>query len=47
MQKNGIYGSLQAVQLELEKFLGFYKDYSIDNYEGWPDLDKVVDNKPK
>lgn len=43
--KHGIYGSLQAVQQELEKFLAFYKDYSINNYEQWVDLDKAVDSQ--
>ncbi len=43
--KHGIYGSLQIVQQDLEKFLSFYKDYSIDNYEDWANLDKVVDSK--
>jgi hypothetical protein len=43
--KHGIYGSLQIVQQDLEKFLTFYKDYSIDNYGDWGDLDKVVDCK--
>jgi hypothetical protein len=43
--KHGIYGSLQAVQQDLEKFLSFYQHYSIDNYEHWGELDRVVDSK--
>jgi hypothetical protein len=43
--KHGIYGSLYTVQQELEKFLSFYKDYSIDNYDQWNDLGKIVDIK--
>jgi hypothetical protein len=45
LAKHGIYGSLQAVDQELKKFLSVYKDYSIDNYEQWPDLESVVDRK--
>ena len=43
--KHGIYDSLQIVQQDLEKFLSFYKDYSIENYDDWASLDKVVDSK--
>lgn len=43
--KHGIYGSLQEVHQDLEQFLSFYKDYSIDNYDQWNDLGKIVDIK--
>jgi len=41
--KNNIYGTIEDVQRELEKFLGFYKDYTIHNFEHWQDLNKKVD----
>lgn len=40
--KNNIYGTPQNVQDELEKYLGFYKDYSFDNVEKWQDFDNAV-----
>jgi|SRR5687768_7693684 hypothetical protein len=43
--RDEIYGTIGEVQNELEKFLGFYKDYSIEGYEQWHDLDKVVELK--
>src|SRR5690606_26849821 len=41
----GIYGTLENVQCELEKFLSIYKDYTIYNFEKWEALDKVVDSE--
>jgi hypothetical protein len=38
-----IYGTIEDVQNETEKFLSFYKDYSIENFEQWSDLDKDVE----
>jgi hypothetical protein len=43
--RDEIYGTIGDVQLELEKFLEFYRDYSIEVYERWHDLDKVVEQK--
>jgi len=43
--KNNIYGTIEDVQKELEKFLSFYKDYSIDNFAHWKALYIEVDNK--
>lgn len=43
--KHNIYGSLEAVYADVDKFLGFYKDYSFENFEQWQDLDLKVENK--
>ncbi len=43
--KDGIYGSLLSVQQDLVKFLSWYKDFSIDNYEEWDKFNKIVDLK--
>ena len=37
-----IYGTIEDVQNETEKFLSFYKDYSANNFDQWNDLDKKV-----
>lgn len=41
--KNNIYGKIEDVEKETDKFLSFYKDYSINNFEQWNDLDKTVE----
>jgi hypothetical protein len=41
--ENNIYGKIEDVKKETDKFLSFYKDYSIDNFEQWNDLDKIVE----
>ena len=40
LARNNIYGTISDVQSEIEKFLGFYREYSFDNLEQWRDLDK-------
>ncbi len=41
--KDNIYGKIEDVEKETDKFLSFYKDYSINNFEQWNDLDKIVE----
>jgi hypothetical protein len=41
--KSGIYGTIEDVQHETEKFMAFYKDYSFENFAMWEDLDKHVE----
>lgn len=43
--KHNIYGSLEAVYADVDKFLSFYKDYSLDSFEHWLDLDLEVEGK--
>jgi hypothetical protein len=42
---NNIYGTLEDVEVELNKFLNFYKEYSIDNFENWEKLDLTLENE--
>jgi len=41
--KDNIYGKMEDVEKETDKFLSFYKDYSINNFDHWNDLDKIVE----
>lgn len=43
LAQDNIYGSIEDITKETERFLGIYKDYSIENFELWPDLDIKVD----
>lgn len=42
---NDIYGTIFDVEVELHKFLSFYKNYSIDNFEEWKSLDLTVESE--
>ena len=42
---NNIYGTLEDVEIELNKFLGFYRDYSIDSFEKWQEFDFTVESE--
>ena len=42
---NNIYGTLEDVEIELTKFLSFYKEYSIDSFEKWQELDLTVETE--
>ena len=42
---NNIYGTLEDVEIELTKFLSFYKEYTIDSFENWEKLDLTVENE--
>ena len=42
---DNIYGTLEDVEIELNKFLSFYKNYSIDSFEKWQELDLTVENE--
>ena len=42
---DNIYGTLEDVEFELRKFLSFYKEYSIDSFEKWQELDLTVENE--
>jgi hypothetical protein len=43
--KHNIYGTLEAVYADVDKFLSFYKDYSLDSFEQWQDLDLEVESR--
>jgi hypothetical protein len=43
--KHNIYGTIESVYAEVEKFLNFYKDYSLDSFEQWQGLDLKVESK--
>ena len=43
--KHNIHGTLEDVYAKLEKFLNYYKGYSIDNYEQWQEMDLAVEIK--
>lgn len=43
LAQDNIHGSIDNVRKKNELFLEIYKDYSIDNFEQWPDLDKNVE----
>ena len=42
---DNIYGTLQDVEIELNKFLSFYKNYSIYSFEMWQELDLTVESE--
>jgi hypothetical protein len=42
--KNKIYGTLEGVYNDVEKFLRFYKDYSLDSFEQWQEFDLKVES---
>ncbi len=44
LAQDNIYGSIEKVQKEAERFLEYYKDYSINNFEQWHYLDKKIDD---
>lgn len=43
--KHNIYGTLEDVYADVDKFLGFYKGYSLDSFEQWLDLNSEVESK--
>lgn len=43
--KDGIYGTLKDIDADVNKFLNFYKDYSLDNIEQWPKFDQQIETK--
>jgi hypothetical protein len=43
LAQDNVYGSIEDVRKETERFLEIYKDCSIDNIEQWQQLDKQVD----
>jgi hypothetical protein len=43
--KHNIYGTIESVYAEVEKFLNFYKYYSLDSFEQWQGLDLKVESK--
>jgi len=43
--KHNFYGILEAVYADVDKFLSFYKGYSLDSFEHWLDLDLGVESK--
>ena len=43
--KHNIYGTLEAVYADVDKFLSFYKDYSLDSFEHWQDFDLEVESQ--
>lgn len=43
--KHNIYGTLESVYADVDKFLSFYKGYSLDSFERWLDLDLEVESK--
>ncbi|QNK61669.1 hypothetical protein H7F33_14035 [Pedobacter sp. PAMC26386] len=43
--KDNVYGTLEAVNADVDKFLSFYKDYSLDSFEQWQNLDLKVESK--
>jgi hypothetical protein len=43
--KHNIYGTLESVYEDVDKFLSFYKDYSLDSFEHLQDLDIEVESK--
>jgi hypothetical protein len=43
--KHNIYGTLGDVHADVEKFLTFYEEYSLDSFEQWQDIDSEVESK--
>jgi hypothetical protein len=43
LAQDNIHGSIENVRAKNERFLEIYKDYSINNFEQWPNLDKNVE----
>ncbi|AMM51104.1 hypothetical protein TH61_07805 [Rufibacter sp. DG15C] len=44
MAHTKVHGSLESVRQRVADFLALYKDYSIDNYPEWLELDKKADS---
>jgi hypothetical protein len=43
--KHKIYGTIESVQIQLENFLILYKEYSLNNFLEWDNLNQSVDIK--
>ncbi len=45
--ESGIYGTVEAVEKETLRFIEIYKDFSIDNFDKWSEVNKTIDEKVK
>lgn len=45
--ESGIYGTVEAVEMETLRFIEIYKDFSIDNFDKWGEINNVIDEKVK
>ncbi len=43
--ESGIYGTIEGVEEEVLLFLEIYKDFSIDNFSKWSEINKTIDQK--
>ncbi|HLP04237.1 MAG TPA: hypothetical protein VK152_02300 [Paludibacter sp.] len=42
---DGIYGSVEIVEKEVLRFLEIYKDFQIDNFDDWKEIDITIEPK--
>jgi len=40
-----IYGDLESISKEIKEFISFYKDFNIENYKEWEQINEEVRNK--
>lgn len=45
LAKSNTYGTFEEVKSDLTDFLSIYKDYTIDNFEKWSDIDESINVK--
>ncbi len=43
--ESGIYGTVEAVEKEALRFIEIYKDFSIDNFNKWSEINTTIDKK--
>lgn len=42
---DGIYGTIENVEKEVLRFLEIYKDFRIENFENWGEIDETIEPK--
>ena len=42
-----VYGTIESVEKETARFIELYKDFKIDNFNEWTEIDKTIDHLQK
>ena len=45
--EEGLYGTVKAIEKQTLRFLEIYKDFQIDNFNEWKEIDKTISSKIK
>lgn len=45
--ESGMYGTVEAVEKAAMRFIEIYKDFSIDNFDKWSEINRTIDEKVK